>query len=748
MSSPPPEPLFTPRKEFIRDQQPQTRNTFALLALSSANCVRLYSFSAAAAAAVRRLLEQTLPILMVREDTVQNLCEYTVDGKPWANAKSVATEKLLVDIIALIYQCGYTYLSTIDYGREADDRLAMAFSKADINPPSSRTATPLPPSSLTARNDSSRSSLGEKPKARRIPFALSFSSVTLMRVISPPLHLTPAILQAVRGSWPRGVVSEKKVGENSYEFKLKGYGWFQQDTFATDSLQHILALLTSLDSHSFSLLTSISLTNRSRVKDLWIFTGPGPEDGTEVLENVLNASQPSLKRTLLTAGTSSESQPNAQQQQHRRLATEPLPPIPHSPNPQHTRAATDSSLRPNFPAQPHVLRKPAPRAQIPVSVVQDSDLPEQQQQPLIRAPMPSTISTGVENMTGVGSGGGRTPDVFYDTPPFSANSQTHFSLPVPVSPSPRPMRNVPTDVERPLRPVSDRAKTPPLLISRSPPPSPPRGSSSPHNSKPSTPIVESGPSPPLLGGGAFRDSAFSSSSGATVEIPIQWTGPLKEEFKFDQEKPPRLKSSRLSSTPMFPGGWQPTPIAEKAEDETGIPAPPVQQTQQTTPIHELDSRIESPEIMQPDVALRKSEAALVGIIQSTSSPPPVPSMHQPERKDTTASSPGGKGWVLVNVDNNAVNGTAQQAATNSEPQATSSPEGPIPGSPKPNGVAKPNTPVPEQASPAAKAIVIIDAMESKHKKSQSASKNKEEGSSGLKRFFSLSRKNSVRGPKK
>jgi hypothetical protein len=30
-------------------------------------------------------------------------------------------------------------------------------------------------------------------------------------------------LQAVRGSWPRGVVSERKIGDASYEFKLKGY---------------------------------------------------------------------------------------------------------------------------------------------------------------------------------------------------------------------------------------------------------------------------------------------------------------------------------------------------------------------------------------------------------------------------------------------------------------------------------------------------------------------------------------------
>jgi hypothetical protein len=48
-------------------------------------------------------------------------------------------------------------------------------------------------------------------------------------------------------------------------------------------------------------------------------------------------------------------------------------------------------------------------------------------------------------------------------------------------------------------------------------------------------------------------------------------------------------------------------------------------------------------------------------------------------------------------------------------------------------------------SAAAKAIVIIDAMDSKHEKSRSASnpKDSREGSSGVKRFFSLNRKNSV-----
>lgn len=226
MSSPPNNSgaPFTPRKEFLRDQL-VTRSAFALLAISGANCVRVYSFTPQTVQVLRRVLEQYAPILSLREDAAQNLCEFALDRKPWGNPKSVPTEKLLVDIIAAIYQCGYTYLSTIDYGREADDRLAMAFSKPDFSiPPASRSATPLPPPSMSPRIDGSRSSLGERPKPKRVPFAISFSSVTVMRVIAPPLHLTPAILQAVRGSWPRGVVSEKGVGGNSYEFKLKGYG--------------------------------------------------------------------------------------------------------------------------------------------------------------------------------------------------------------------------------------------------------------------------------------------------------------------------------------------------------------------------------------------------------------------------------------------------------------------------------------------------------------------------------------------
>lgn len=216
-----PDAVFTPRKEFVR-QQKFASNSFALLAVAQTGFIRFYSFPRSVISSLRRLFEERQIIAGFREDETQNLCEFNLEGKPWANSKSVATENLLIDIIAIIYHCGYTFLSTIDYGRESDDRLAIAFSKVELSIPGSRSGTPLP-SHNSPLPDNSGSQSSDRPRSTRIPFAISFASTTLMRVISPPLHLTPAILQAVRGSWPRGVVSEKKVGDNSFEFKLKGY---------------------------------------------------------------------------------------------------------------------------------------------------------------------------------------------------------------------------------------------------------------------------------------------------------------------------------------------------------------------------------------------------------------------------------------------------------------------------------------------------------------------------------------------
>ncbi|KAF9478042.1 hypothetical protein BDN70DRAFT_880472 [Pholiota conissans] len=753
MSSPPSSEVpFTPRKEFIKDQQTQP-SSFALLALSGANCIRLYSFTPYAIASLNRLFERHR-ILSFREDPDQSLCEFALDGKPWTNPKSVPSEKLLVDIIATVYNCGYTYLSTIDYGREPDDRLVLTFSRPVL--PSSNSRIPTPVQRLTPpKYDGSTSSLGvglgDKPKPKRVPFALSFASVTIMRVISPPLHLTPAILQAVRGSWPRGVVSEQKVGDNSYEFKLKGYKWFQQDTFATDSLRHILSLLTSLDTHSFTLLTSLSLTNRSRVKDLWIFTGPASEEPSE--HNIPEASQSAIRSAPATTGSFGElSHSPAGSNPHRRFATDPAPVVPHTPPTHHPRAATESpQQRPPLLTQPHVLRKPAPRAQIPVSVALDSDIPDEPS--VLRVNLPSMISSGAENMTGIGS----SRNLGYSHSPFDPNG----GVPPITTASPKPQLGSPDDRGRPpLRSVSGRAKTPPLLVTSSAPSSPVKSTPPPDELRfvrPLTAGAESVPILQLLGADTFRDSDFSGNSEHSCEIPIKWSGPLKDQFQTESERPPPPRRNRVSSSgPQFPGGWQPSPIAEKSEDEITRRSP-IEEKKVTTPIHEMLSRIESPEIVRPDMPLRKSEAALVGIIQATSPVPPVPQHQNSQRGPSTQGLGGaqGQGWVLVNVEGSATQTPIPTPATlehtNILQSSVVGTAGLTPpyihsgshSSPRPQMGPPDNSP-----SPAAKAIAVIDAMESKHKKSRSAAVLREGGeggsSSGVRRFFSLSRKNSVK----
>ncbi|KAF5377663.1 hypothetical protein D9615_005253 [Tricholomella constricta] len=730
---------FVPRKEFVRELK-SAPNSFAIVAIASSNFVRLYSFPPSVVATLRTLLDNYAILTAFREDVHQNLCEFVLDGKPWASPKSVKSEKLLIDILAIIYHCGYIYLSSLDYGRENDDRLAMAFSKPLTTSAGSRSATPLPTSASPFR-DSSASISSDKHKTKRVPFALSFLSPTLMRVIAPPLHLTPAILQAVRASWPRGVVSEKKVGDNSFEFKLKGYKWFQQDTFATDSLRQILALLSSLDAQSFTLLSSISLTNRSRFKDLWVFTGPGSNSTDDLVRqdssapSALSGSHGDIKRhaqSLEFSGLQQSGSTPGSYSQHRRLATEPNSAVAQPYTPQHVRAATEDGTgfqfthgyrsHPHFATDsqmsqsPALLRKPAPRAQVPVSVVHEMDSSTME---AIRTNLPSMISSGVEDMTGVGATG-FSPDVFHTASPLG-NSETPA---VPVSPAAQAPANAsskhrsitpPNRPRSPLRPVSTRTKTPPLLTSSVPPPA---------QSPPALGQDADAPTLQLLGPGAFRDSAFSSTSDTSYNVPIKWTG-IGEALAQDQAA--KLGENESSSTPtnerasslgpMLPGAWQPTPIDEKHEDTDGDMASPTFEEKHggpKTPIHEVTSRVASPELTRPDMHLRKSEAALVGLIAETT-PHPLPSM----AKGTGVDSPSlgsGKGWVLVNID-------GADAA------------------PQPSGIACPSTelshPAVEHTMPTsqAKAIVIMDAVDTKNKSRTTGQDSPDPASPFKKRFF-------------
>ncbi|KAJ7275338.1 hypothetical protein B0H12DRAFT_253379 [Mycena haematopus] len=694
---------FTPRREFMRDP-PAIPNSFSLMAIAGSNCIRLYSFPLPLMTALRRLLDTKKLVTALREDIAQQMCEIALGGKPWANPKSVLTEKLLVDIFGIIYAHGYTYLSAIDYGRESDDRLAMAFSK-----PAVRSLSPLSPSDSPLPMSASLNK-----QSRRIPFALSFTSATVLRVIAPPLHSTPAILNAVRGSWPRGVVSERKIDDNCFEFKLKGYKWFHEDTFAADSLRHILSLLSSLDAHSFSLLTSLTLTGRSRVKDLWIFTGPAPSSTDSLPESpapsILNGSAAELSRRAVPEipGVLSPISLNSQQSLHRRLASEPTT---HTPLPtSHGRAATDSpggGTR-RF-SNSNILRKAAPRVQVPLSV---HDTDPHMNEHGYRTNLPSVVPEGEPNLTGVGASG-RTPDVFYSTSPFHHNQAEEASFPLilPIEDASRPNSYESSPLGR-----ASPSEAPSRSRSRSPHPviTPPLDHPSPGEESTLSAIETP---PQLLSPGAFRDSAFSSTSTDDIPIPIKWTGEERE-----------------SLGPLFPGGWQPTPIEEKPEDIGGFDTPeeePIFEEHDgpTPDVQDVAQRVTSPDLQAADLALRKSEAGLVGLIAATDNPEPSE----------------GKGWVVVDVeakdDDNIAHAPKETVVASPEPQSPVSPAV-LPKSTKDSsgsGVASP-------PHPAAKAIAAVDAIEAKNKsgsKSSSSKPSADSSPSGIRKFFTSRRKNSA-----
>lgn len=234
---------------------------------------------------------------------------------------------------------------------------------------------------------------------------------------------------------------------------------FQEDNFATDSLYHILTLLTSLDAHGFTLLTSLSMTGRSRVKDLWIFTGEYHPDSQP---STPNGSNLELKREITPLQAVS-------------LAPGPLPlalaadrhtpprqfPVPpaisnsgsSSEIPGHVRAASDNTPATSSPLKPqtttftkvhNLIRKPSPKTQaqqaldssqssgdaalaanggvyLPPSAKRGSRSRLSLVPGQILRSLSNPNSIGSVDMTGVGAGlrksadMQRTPDLFYAT---------------------------------------------------------------------------------------------------------------------------------------------------------------------------------------------------------------------------------------------------------------------------------------------------------------------------------------------
>ena len=451
---------------------------------------------------------------------------------------------------------------------------------------------------------------------------------------------------------------------------------------------------------------------------------------------------------------------------HRRVATAPhlLPPSHGSSTPHHIRATTETNgFSMSFPAplppsSPHAVsgigrRKPAPRAQVPVSV--DFDAHDDDEHDRYRTSLPSAVPSSCENMTGVGTlnrnrfiskalyppNSGEPPEPKYDgEETIHSPSERHTNN---RSRSPSPHHRISA-----MRPVSTRSKTPPLLTSH--PRDPRTPSPPPSGSLMGVPRAQDfalGENSTLLSPGMFRirDSAFSSNSADTTgscEVPIRWTGLGKpegienieeEQEVFTEEPRPHL----VLHAPVLPGSWS-TTLEEEASgandsktDEATVR--PEHARHPDRSLHDVDVRVASPELVR-DGAVRKSEAGMIGMITPRSPPPPIPipsrdslgkskgSSSAPASPTKTGSRSGsGNGWVLVNVEGkDHANGHSSSPLTSPT----------IPNQDRARKVSHVNEKAP--MSPSAKAIVVIDAKDGKGARMRG-------GGSGLRRLLSLSR---------
>ncbi|KAG8786337.1 hypothetical protein FRC12_016700 [Ceratobasidium sp. 428] len=238
------EPAFQPRSEFVRTET--NPKSYALVALNGTDTLRCHHISPTALSALREVFGEEMRLY--GENAESEVAEFVFRNSPWSS-KSIRSETLLTNVFAVLLVHQYTFLTTIDYGRQYLDKLSLTF----IRPTSISNPTP----------------------ATESIFALSFTAPSILRVVAAPLHATPAILQTVRGAWPRGVKSERKLGNGSWEFRLRGFGYFSAEKSDEAVLPHVFTLLRALDAHAFKLLAALPIGGRSRAKDLWLFTAPG-----------------------------------------------------------------------------------------------------------------------------------------------------------------------------------------------------------------------------------------------------------------------------------------------------------------------------------------------------------------------------------------------------------------------------------------------------------------------------------------
>ncbi|KIO17467.1 hypothetical protein M407DRAFT_32854, partial [Tulasnella calospora MUT 4182] len=200
---------FAQRKESLKNQN--TPHQFALLTFNGAEILRLSNFPPNAIASLRTLFQEQLVYRADREDPEMGVSELIMADRLWssknvkyevlgpagtiANPLPFRTERLMTLIFSVILSHRFRFVTTLAYGRLAQDTRPLVFSKAvpgslevassfRINLPAV-TSSSLPMSSGSTGE-------GARPEQGTC-FALSLTQKSLP-VICTPKSSTPAIL--------------------------------------------------------------------------------------------------------------------------------------------------------------------------------------------------------------------------------------------------------------------------------------------------------------------------------------------------------------------------------------------------------------------------------------------------------------------------------------------------------------------------------------------------------------------------
>ncbi|KAL5641668.1 hypothetical protein ACGC1H_001965 [Rhizoctonia solani] len=488
-----PQQTFQPRSEFIRTEA--TPQSYSLVALNGADTLRCHNISQSTLSVLRETFGNETRLY--GEANGGDIAEFVFRNSPWTN-KSARSETLIVQLFTTLLAHQYTFVTSIDYGRQYLDKLSLTFA---------RTASPsgrLTPDTV---------------------FALSFVTPTVLRVLHAPLHCTPAILQSVRNTWPRGVKDERKLGNGCWEFRLKGFGYFSAEKSDEALVPHVFALLRTFDTHAFKLIAGVPIGGRSRNKDLWIFTAPSaskpPSQSASpahqpIFEESDKAYSPGPYTASPTVGTGS----------HAKFATdepERAPPVAAI----HTRSAstgTPASTPRRKPVQPPMampvptINKPTPPVANPpmtMPVPSPASKPSPRSNP---SPVPVPVPIPAKRNSSLlrkfrNSGVGRTPSGrFKHPPPPPSIPQSNGHARSGSLASGEIIYETPLPGQQALPPNGFVA----------PPPPPPIPEQAPAGMYPSANRTNED----LLPRGAFRDSVISASTDTSVsrDVDVLWTG--------------------------------------------------------------------------------------------------------------------------------------------------------------------------------------------------------------------------------